>query len=186
MNCSVDMVGRQFGHLMVLERAKGRGPGPIWWVCRCLLCGRDIERRGINIRSVQKAGSNNSCGCRLEDPLDVAVPARPLTERLLEHNARSSERSPEEVLLDNEAAFGLRVCVRRLQGRRREVVLRYFWGRETLEEIASTWGVTRERVRQIEGSALKWLRVFLASKTCKNARFPRRRVRQRRRRGSVG
>lgn len=69
--------------------------------------------------------------------------------------------SPEDVVVDLESRRVVRDVVRALEPRQRAIIERRFGlgGRkvETLEEIAVDFGVTRERIRQIEAKALKVL-----------------------------
>jgi RNA polymerase primary sigma factor len=69
--------------------------------------------------------------------------------------------TPEEALLETDARRRVRAALSALSGREREVLelrfgLRNSHGR-TLQEIADRFGVTRERVRQIEKRALQRL-----------------------------
>jgi RNA polymerase sigma factor (sigma-70 family) len=82
------------------------------------------------------------------------------------HDGRPSNL-PQMVTISHEIASIDRLAItqqlERLSARERQVInLRYF-GDKTLAEVGKILGVTRERVRQIEGRALGLLRGYLAS-----------------------
>lgn len=54
----IEMVGRRFGRLTVMERADDLEPGRPRWLCRCD-CGNEKVVRGISLRK----GDTKSCGC---------------------------------------------------------------------------------------------------------------------------
>jgi RNA polymerase nonessential primary-like sigma factor len=76
-----------------------------------------------------------------------------------------NEAGPEDLLQEHEAQEGISAWLSELSTREREVLVRRFglWGqdRATLEEVGKVIGVTRERVRQVEVSALRRLRQFI-------------------------
>lgn len=59
MGRKIEMKGKQFGHLTVIEEAKERVDGQVAWVCRCV-CGSQITVRGKCLRN----GETKSCGCK--------------------------------------------------------------------------------------------------------------------------
>ena len=61
MGRAIDMVGKRFGRLIVLERAGNVGPCAAWR-CRCD-CGNEIVTNGSCLRR----GQTRSCGCLLEE-----------------------------------------------------------------------------------------------------------------------
>lgn len=102
-------------------------------------------------------------------PLDVRrAPSQRSTRDMLERIAGLTTDKPQEVEY-------LRKCVARshrsaidkaltkLKPREREVIERRFLGDEpvTLQDIGNAWGVSRERVRQVEEVALRKLRPML-------------------------
>lgn len=58
MSRLVDLTGRVFGRLMVLERAENNANGQAYWLCRCS-CGALKKIRGTHLTS----GKVVSCGC---------------------------------------------------------------------------------------------------------------------------
>ncbi|MEJ2345902.1 MAG: sigma-70 family RNA polymerase sigma factor [Gammaproteobacteria bacterium] len=74
---------------------------------------------------------------------------------------------PEDMLADDEEKSDIAFWLSHLNTREREVVMRRFGlggrDRATLEEIGSTIGISRERVRQVQSSALKRLRGLIES-----------------------
>ena len=57
-----DMKNKQFGRLLVLEKAESGDGNHVYWVCRCD-CGNVKTIRGNHLRQ----GSINSCGCLREE-----------------------------------------------------------------------------------------------------------------------
>lgn len=78
--------------------------------------------------------------------------------------------SPEEIVTDSHdrdiRSKWLKDAMKDLSPRERQVITRRFLeeDRKTLAEIGVTFGVTKERVRQIEGKALSKLRTALADR----------------------
>lgn len=70
--------------------------------------------------------------------------------------------SPEDMLENEHVHETLMTCLEELNAKQREVLCRRFglagFERQTLEEVGKAVGLTRERVRQIQMSALKTLR----------------------------
>lgn len=54
----VDMLGRKFGLLTVVEEAEERKDGKVCWICKCD-CGNECTVIGKNLRN----GNTQSCGC---------------------------------------------------------------------------------------------------------------------------
>jgi RNA polymerase primary sigma factor len=73
-----------------------------------------------------------------------------------------NEETPEEEVAERQTSAEVREALRSLSERERMVLVLRFGlldGRErTLAEVSKELGVTRERVRQIEGKALRKLR----------------------------
>jgi RNA polymerase nonessential primary-like sigma factor len=86
---------------------------------------------------------------------------KPLVEALADKNAVD----PEEQLASEHLHESLEQCMQELNEKQREVLSRRFglggYERQTLEEVGKEVGLTRERVRQIQMSALKTLREIL-------------------------
>lgn len=98
--------------------------------------------------------------------LDMQVPSensagKPLVEALADKNAVD----PAELLVGDHLHERLEECLDQLNEKQREVLCRRFglggYDRQTLEEVGKAVGLTRERVRQIQMSALKALRDVL-------------------------
>ncbi len=96
-----------------------------------------------------------------------------LSERAVE--ALSDEKSEDPITLIDGRKWAVRVqkIVSLLSDKEREIINRRFGlpyktgSKETLEEIAQSFGVTRERIRQIEGDALRKLRGFEGTRRLK-------------------
>jgi RNA polymerase nonessential primary-like sigma factor len=86
---------------------------------------------------------------------------KPLVEALADKNALD----PADVLAQEHLHKSLELCLNELNEKQREVLCRRFgiggYERQTLEEVGKAVGLTRERVRQIQMSALKALREIL-------------------------
>lgn len=84
---------------------------------------------------------------------------------LLEAIADKHKTDPAELLADEHFQEHLDECMNELGDKYREVLCRRFglmgFERETLEEVGLAIGLTRERVRQIQMSALKSLREIM-------------------------
>jgi RNA polymerase nonessential primary-like sigma factor len=84
--------------------------------------------------------------------------SRPLIDALADKN----KTDPSDLLADERMAEHLEECIQVLNEKQREVLCRRFgllgYDRQTLEEVGEAIDLTRERVRQIQLSALKVLR----------------------------
>lgn len=58
MGRCIDLTGRRFGRLTVIERAENTKGGKSRWVCKCD-CGNTIISKADNLKS----GNTKSCGC---------------------------------------------------------------------------------------------------------------------------
>jgi hypothetical protein len=56
---AIDLTGKEFGRLKVLERAENNKWGQIQWLCRCNCDGKEVIKTG----STLKSGDTKSCGC---------------------------------------------------------------------------------------------------------------------------
>ncbi|HTM63523.1 MAG TPA: RNA polymerase sigma factor RpoS [Gammaproteobacteria bacterium] len=109
----------------------------------------DVKRMmELNERVVSldiQVGSDNAQG----KPLVEAIPDK-------------SNVNPEDVIENERLHESLETCLDELPPKQREVLCRRFglsgYERQTLEEVGAAVGLTRERVRQIQMSALKTLR----------------------------
>lgn len=63
MNKAIDMTGKVFGKLKVVERAGSSHDGRALWKCKCLNCGKVIVATGRALRS----GDKKSCGCLVKE-----------------------------------------------------------------------------------------------------------------------
>lgn len=98
--------------------------------------------------------------------LDMQVPNENAGGKsLLEGYADKSAIDPAESLADERLHENLQKCLSELNEKQREVLCRRFglggFDRQTLEEVGAAVGLTRERVRQIQMTALKQLREIM-------------------------
>lgn len=88
-------------------------------------------------------------------------PGKPLVEALADKNAVD----PADMLSNQHIHESLEACLNELHEKQREVLCRRFglggYERQTLEEVGKAVGLTRERVRQIQMTALKALREIM-------------------------
>ena len=84
---------------------------------------------------------------------------------LIEAIADKSIVNPEDALYTERFNEALEACISELNEKQREVLCRRFgldgFERQTLEQVGKAVGLTRERVRQIQMTALKSLRAIL-------------------------
>lgn len=72
----IDMVGRQFGRLIVVEQEPNNRFGAVVWKCKCA-CGRWAYPTAGNLRSEH----TQSCGCLVNDRARAATRLRPYESR---------------------------------------------------------------------------------------------------------
>jgi len=96
--------------------------------------------------------------------LDVSA-SKDSEQQLLDTVADDDAKEPTDILQSEEIKVSLDQWVELLSDKQKEVISRRFGIRghhaSTLEQVANEMGVTRERVRQVQMSALKSLRVIL-------------------------
>lgn len=87
--------------------------------------------------------------------------SRPLLDAVPDQH----KTNPAELIIDERFSEHLNSCLEELNEKQREILCRRFgllnYERQTLEEVGKAVGLTRERVRQIQMSALKALRDIL-------------------------
>jgi len=96
--------------------------------------------------------------------LDVSA-SKDSEQQLLDTVADDDAKEPTDILQSEEIKVSLDQWVELLSDKQKEVISRRFGIRghhaSTLEQVANEMGVTRERVRQVQMSTLKSLRVIL-------------------------
>ncbi|MFT6624472.1 MAG: RNA polymerase nonessential primary-like sigma factor [Cycloclasticus sp.] len=96
--------------------------------------------------------------------LDVSA-SKDSDQQLLDTVADEGATEPTDILQSEEIKVNLENWIELLTDKQKEVISRRFGIRghhaSTLEQVANEMGVTRERVRQVQMSALKSLRVIL-------------------------
>ena len=84
---------------------------------------------------------------------------------LVEALADKDAEDPADILAEERTGDKLQDCLSELTDKQREVLSRRFgllgYERQTLEEVGEAIGLTRERVRQIQMSALRSLRIII-------------------------
>jgi RNA polymerase primary sigma factor len=115
------------------------------------------ENLGITTRQVERFSSI------VAEPVSLDTPVRETDDRVIRDSLADKETpSSEEIVAEQEMSRQARRLLDTLNPREREMLrLGFGIGEQrgrTLEEIGNRFGVTRERVRQIELAALKRLR----------------------------
>jgi RNA polymerase sigma factor (sigma-70 family) len=119
---------------------------------------------GLSTRQVEQALAFSIGAVSLDSPV-ARDDRRSVGDRL----ARPAEEGPEAVALDGDRARCARAALKVLSPRQRLVIaLRFGLGTDgaeaaSLTDVARTMGLSRERVRQIEGQALTAVRGELAT-----------------------
>jgi len=84
------------------------------------------------------------------------------------HIVVSDANGPDAILLESDMQCMVRQCLQELPERERTILERYYgfhaWDGETLESIADTYGITRERIRQLKLETMKKIKHRLAQK----------------------
>lgn len=112
---------------------------------------------------------------RLDHPIVAVKAAAVAPEKVSDAWRRIGALSARDVLsadeLTNTVAPQLELALSRLTDRAVDVLTRRFFADrpETLEEIGSSWSVTRERVRQVESAAVNALREAVTESETLNA-----------------
>ena len=100
----------------------------------------------------------------VEDPVSLETPVGDGESMVADLVEDVRSESPDGATANNARTAELAAAIERLDARQKYVVLRRFGldgePSETLEEVGSALGITRERVRQLETRALRELRAF--------------------------
>ena len=123
------------------------------------------ENLGIPVSKINKAMSTTKEPASLETPIGGTGDDGTLSDFIQDPNAIS----PMDDTVDQERINAINSALRTLTSREERVLRLRFGlgvkGEYTLEEVGKLFGVTRERVRQIEGKALRKLMI------CKKLRY---------------
>ena len=117
----------------------------------------DIAREtGLDVDEI------NFCLSVKDDATSLDVPIPGVKDKTLSDTVESNLPDPEQVVENSDLIAQLHTILSTLPDRHREILtMRYglFNTRaHTLDEVGKHFGITRERVRQIEGAAIKMLR----------------------------
>jgi RNA polymerase primary sigma factor len=100
----------------------------------------------------------------VEDPVSLETPVGDGESMVADLVEDIRSESPDGATANNARTAELAAAIEHLDARQKYVVLRRFGldgePSETLEEVGSALGITRERVRQLETRALRELRAF--------------------------
>ena len=97
-----------------------------------------------------------------DDATSLDIPLQGIEDRTLMDTIESSLLSPEQCVENSDFLAQIENILNTLPDRHREVLVRRYGlfntRAQSLDEVGKHFGITRERVRQIEGAALKMLR----------------------------
>lgn len=125
--------------------------------------GELADALGVSVTEVteRKAAALTATLLHLDQPLPYpGAGEATLGETIADADA---DRLPEDALERQELQGTLRVALTMLPPVQREVVQRYFFGDELLQDIAQSLGVTEARVSQIRSEALNAVRAYFAT-----------------------
>ena len=123
--------------------------------------GRETPRASAHFDDPWRENARKVADCLGESPERLWPEHAPHTPRLL----RERPATPEEQYVAAETDEMVRRAVSSLSLRRQEVLSRrYGIGREaeTMESIAECWGITKQRVQQLESEAIDELRLVIS------------------------
>jgi hypothetical protein len=115
MTIALDLVGKTFGRISVIERSVNDSHGQSRWLCRCD-CGKDFITTGARLKS----GHTKSCGCRRGQNILLAVTKhghsrKSKSKTYLTWEAMKTRCSPKSVNARNYFKRGIQVCDRWLK-----------------------------------------------------------------------
>lgn len=142
---------RKITEAILVKQLRGRGfdLGQVADLVKLILHDAELDWRARQALTEQFNRLNQTSSAVLDEGISIV---------------RSPEeaQAPSEPLLDPQTL--LAPMVEALEARSREIIERRYGfagERETLEQVSRTYGVTRERIRQIESKALRRLRMQL-------------------------
>lgn len=111
---------------------------------------------GIDITEVE------FCLSHKDDAASLDIPLQGVNDRTLLDIVESVSPGPEQVVVDSDFLDQIEGILSDLPERHRDIIIRRYGlfntTPQSLDEVGKAFGITRERVRQIECSALKKLR----------------------------
>ena len=98
-----------------------------------------------------------------DDATSLDLPLQGVTDKTILDTVESEYPNPEESLLDSDMLTQIEGILSTLPDRHRDIIVRRYGlfntKAQSLDEVGKVYGITRERVRQIETAALKKLRL---------------------------
>lgn len=137
-----------------LEQREGRSPS-VAELAEALGVSED------DVRDRQRA-TERATLLQLDQPVSDGEGGVDTLESLLPEEDESL--LPADALEERELLGTMRVAVAHLDETHREVVERYFYGGELLQDIAATLGVTEARVSQIRSEAITAMRAWMGTR----------------------
>lgn len=136
-----------------LEQRYGRSPTNEELAAELEVDVAEIERR--------RRATERATLLQLDQPVSDGSGGADTLESLLPEE--DEDRLPEDALVHRELIGTMRVLVTRLSQPHREVIERYFFGGELLQDIAESLGVTQSRASQIRSEAVSAMRAWCAT-----------------------
>lgn len=137
-----------------IEQQKGRGA-----TTAELADALDITVAEVNTR---RHASNRATLLHLDQPVSDSDGNVDTLESMIAES--STDQMPEGSLEERELLGTIHVAVEHLDAVHREVVTRYFFGGELLQEIADSMGVTEARISQIRAEAITAMQSWFATR----------------------
>lgn len=95
---------------------------------------------------------------RLDAPVSDEDGAATLGELTPDTQAEAEREAIEDEVFQEQLRGAMTKALNTLDGRQQDIIRRRYWNRETLSAVAGHTEITLERVRQIEGKAMRSLR----------------------------
>lgn len=93
----IDLTGKKFGRLTVIERAENNKRGQTFWKCKCD-CGKETIVNSVSLRS----GDTQSCGCYLKERISKSFGEASFNHILREYKGQAKKGNKEFSLSDDE------------------------------------------------------------------------------------
>lgn len=136
-----------------LEQQLGRAPSAAELATALDVDVTEIARR--------RRATERATLLQLDQPVSDGEGGSETLESLLPED--DVDQLPEDALLQRELIGTMRILVTHLSDPHRQVVERYFFGGELLQDIADSMGVTQSRASQIRSEAVSAMRAWCAT-----------------------
>lgn len=142
----------QAGYMGLIEAERTYDESKGKWSTWAAYYIRKAMREAVGINTTRVRAHNHTIS--LDVPLDAGEGDITLMDILEDESIPEASSG----LIEAERAVAVREAVHRLEERKREVVEKHDLEGQSFAEIGRSWGLTRERVRQLRDKALRDLR----------------------------